>query len=379
MTFDLLAQVESDTGAEYRRVGPDDGGEHAGPCPRCGGADRFHVWPEYVGPNYKAGVKGKFACIDSTAAIPRAGCGLGGDSIQYLRDVHGLGYVRAHRIVTGQDPPLQGTARPAAIASSTRPTAYTVKPSCDLWQGRARAFVDWAEGELWNGDGEALGYLVARRGLRPETIKHFRLGYNPKGLHCPGDKWGRSERVYCPHGIAIPCFAEGALWYVKVRRPAYHKGTTEPDGLGEVLGHVVDFAQDDKYLHVSGGQPCALFGADDLRGDGRPLLVCEGELDCMLAWQELRDLADVCAIKPGGRRGLPANWRLSLQPYSTLLVCYDVDENAAGDRMAGAWLAQSKRARRVRVPGGSDVTDLTDFYLAGGDLRAWLAAHLDAA
>ena len=32
---------------ELRRVtiGP-QGPEYAGPCPLCGGSDRFHVWPE---------------------------------------------------------------------------------------------------------------------------------------------------------------------------------------------------------------------------------------------------------------------------------------------------------------------------------------------
>jgi len=366
--LELLELVRQDTGAEFPRKAATRGGEHKGPCPVCGGQNRFCVWPADTAHDGKS----YFTCHDGD----RAGCGIHGDLADYLEDVRNMPHLDALKAAgviagNGQIP----TSTPRAAWPTPTPKAHTVKPPCDLWQGRARAFVDWAEGKLWSDDGEALGYLVARRGLSPETVKHYHLGYNPKGLSCPGSKWGQLKRVYCPHGVTIPCLAEGALWYVRVRRPAYRKGTIEPDGLAQALGHVVDFAQESKYLCVTGSTSPALFGADDLRGDGRPLLVCEGEFDAMLAWQELRELCDVCAIKTG-RGGLPANWLLSLSPYSELLVCYDVDANAAGDRMAGAWLAQSKRARRVRVPEGSD---LTDFHNLGGDLRAWLAYHLDAA
>jgi len=259
--------------------------------------------------------------------------------------------------------------------SAPTPRTHTVKPPCDQWQERGRAFVEWARGQLWSEAGEALPYLLGERGLRAETLQHYKVGYNPKGLSCPGSKWGQLKRVYCPHGVTIPTFAKGALWSVVVRRPAHRKGTKEPDALAQALGHVVDFADDTKYMSVTGSERGALFGADDLRGDGRPLLVCEGEFDAMLAWQEIGDLADVCALKMG-KDGLPDNWLVSLLPYSTILVAYDVDGNRAGDKMAGPWLEQSGRAHRAKVPEGGD---LTGFYNLGGDLRAWLAYHLDAA
>ena len=54
-----------------------NGGEWQGPCPACGGDDRFHVWPE------QNEGKGAYWC---------RGCGKTGDNIQYLRDFCGLSF-----------------------------------------------------------------------------------------------------------------------------------------------------------------------------------------------------------------------------------------------------------------------------------------------
>ena len=40
---DLLALIGRDV--QLRRVASTNGGEWAGPCPFCGGHDRFRVWP----------------------------------------------------------------------------------------------------------------------------------------------------------------------------------------------------------------------------------------------------------------------------------------------------------------------------------------------
>lgn len=73
---DLLTLLESDT--PLRRVSSTNGGEYAGPCPFCGGYDRFRVWPG----------KGRYWC---------RGCGRSGDAIQYLRDFYGLSFTEARR------------------------------------------------------------------------------------------------------------------------------------------------------------------------------------------------------------------------------------------------------------------------------------------
>src|SRR5712692_6483988 len=63
---------------DMRRVSSSGGGEYAGPCPFCGGKDRFRCWP----------AKGRAWCRQ---------CGWKGDAIQLLRDRDGLSFTEAKR------------------------------------------------------------------------------------------------------------------------------------------------------------------------------------------------------------------------------------------------------------------------------------------
>ena len=58
-------------GIQYKRAGNKDGGEYQGPCPGCGGEDRFHIWPEQNEGD------GSYWC---------RGCEAAGDVIQFLID-----------------------------------------------------------------------------------------------------------------------------------------------------------------------------------------------------------------------------------------------------------------------------------------------------
>ena len=131
-------------------------------------------------------------------------------------------------------------------------------------------------------------------------------------------------------------------------------------------------------MSVKGGVQIMMFGLDKLRFD-KPLLVCEGELDAMLAWQELNDggsgepLVDVVAF--GGSKkvsnGLPGRWVLRMLPYERVLVAYDGD--MAGVEGAKALAAQCGRAEVLETVKGRD---LTDMFLAGVDLREWIGEVL---
>ena len=66
-----------------------------------------------------------------------------------------------------------------------------------------------------------------------------------------------ARKVWLPRGVTIPCWVDGMLWYVKMRRPAGRS----------------------KYWSIRGGRS-ALFGGDLL--GGRPVvLLCEGEFDAI--------------------------------------------------------------------------------------------------
>ena len=86
---------------ELKRVASTNGGEYAGPCPGCGGNDRFRVWQE----------TGRYWCRQ---------CARSGDCIQYLRDFRGCSFRDAARIA-GKDlrppPPAQQAHRRALEAA----------------------------------------------------------------------------------------------------------------------------------------------------------------------------------------------------------------------------------------------------------------------
>jgi DNA primase len=350
---DLLAEIEKDT--QLRKVATTNGGEWAGPCPFCGGEDRFRLWP-----SHPSG-RGRWWCRR---------CDRGGDAIEYLQLRGNLSFRQAVEALGG-DLDRAASAAPERRRPA-RPAVPDVEPPGAPWQARARAFCEYARNQLWGDAGQgARAYLAEARGLREETIRRFGLGYNPACVYDrPVAKWGLDEgrAVYLSRGIVIPCEVGGVLWYVQVRRPL--EGGRLLAYLG---GDVAVWRPEAKYMAVKGSAGKALFGAGDLQGKD-VLLFCEGEPDAMLAWQELRDLVDVVTMGGAtkGRHGLPGRWLLQLLQYRVILAAYDAD--GAGQAGAAKLAKHSKRAVPVTVPAGGD---LTGFYQAGGDLRAWLAFHIE--
>jgi len=312
---DLLAIIESDT--PLKRVANTNGGEYAGPCPFCGGKDRFRVWP--TPPDGRP----RWWCRQ---------CDRHGDAIAYLRQRYGLSYREALERLgeSPESPPNRPAAPPPLSLPATQPS----------WDWRtAEKVLLTCEAALWSPTGQRARDWLAKRGLEEESLRTWRIGYNP------ADR--KIEGIFVPRGIVIPCLVDGKIWYLKVRRPV-------PPLPGP------------KYQQVKGGRT-ALFGLDLIEGKS-VAVICEGELDAILLWQEAGDLVDVVAL--GSATARPAFLpRLVMARY--WLVATDRDR--AGERAAAWWGEFSSRVRRVRPPQGND---LTDFYLAGGDLRAWVEFYL---
>jgi hypothetical protein len=206
------------------------------------------------------------------------------------------------------------------------------------WRDQALDTVHNCQAFLWSDTGtKALGWL-SRRGLAKDTVKKWRLGFNPCDQKLSG--------LWVARGIVIPCLAAGQTWYLKVRRAS-----------GQA-----------KYSQVSGGQ-VALFGADTIANHDT-VVVTEGEFDAMLLHQEAGDLVGVVTMGSAAAR-LPDAWVPHLLGVQRLLVAYDTD--VAGARGAARWESVSSRAQRIVPLSGKDVTD---FQLAGGDLRAWVLLAL---
>ena len=334
--IDIVALTGRDT--RLKRIASTGGGEYAGPCPRCGGRDRFHV-----------NVSGWWFC---RRCHPKRG-----DVIEYVRWRDGVDFKTACERL-GVVLEREGrTASPAAASkpAPARPVPRAAPPN-PAWQARARAFLEQAEHTLWSEAGRrALAYLREKRGLTDETIRRRRLGFHPQDAWEERETWGlapaveggKPKRVWLPRGIVIPCIVEGDIWYVKVRR-----ATGKP-----------------KYLNVAGGEP-ALFGIETLEGK-RVAVLTEGEFDAMLLHQEAGDLVGVATM--GGVQTRPAGrWALALLPLRRILIAFDGD--AVGNTWAKHLLWEIARAERLPLPPGMDVTD---YYLSGGDLRAWVMKGIE--
>jgi len=296
--------------------------EYAGPCPKCGGTDRFHVTSEW------------WMCRQ--CHYPR------GDAIEYLRWLHGLSFGEAcHRLGMRPDDILQRSAKP-----TVRPDAILSEPPPAKWQTRAREFVSYSQDQL-AASGKAMGYLVGR-GLSSETIACSGLGYNPRDLRDDGAAWGLSGKVWLPQGLVIPCEMGDSLWFVKVRREQ-----SEP-----------------KYVAVKGSHKRGVvygLGAKSSAGD---LILCEGELNALILRQCLAPVAQVVSVGDAGNR--PGHQALTLMlRYARWWSLFDPDS-------AGQKGARSLRARypRFRTLGWFYENDANDAFLAGHSLAMRLLPQI---
>ncbi len=222
------------------------------------------------------------------------------------------------------------------------------------WMARAGVFADWAAETLWAEAGVAGQRYLAQRGLTEATWKAARLGWNPKVLQDRPERWGfqaRENPVWLHAGVTIPHVTpEGLVQAVKVR--CFSGGQAEKAG-GK------------KYRGPRGGR-MALYGQE--RWAGLPvLLLVEGEFDALLAWQEAGDLVDVATLA-GAKANLDTGDALALLGKAVIVAVYDADE--AGQTGGAAVTARWPRAKQAQPPDH----DLTDYWVHGGNLRAWIAA-----
>lgn len=322
--IDLLDLAERDT--QLRKVAGTRGGEYAGPCPSCGGHDRFRVQPER-GLWFCRGCRERWA-----------------DAIEYVRWRYNVGFREAIGMLGGG---ITLRATPIHRHVVEEPL-YEPSPA---WKGRAAEVVAEAAELLWSDVGtRALDYLRGR-GLGDETIARFAAGYIPADRYEQLAVWGLDaeprKRVWLPRGIVLPWIVDGdEVWCLKVRRPADRP----------------------KYIAVKGSIP-TIFGTRHLRGH-RMLVLPEGELDAMLLWQEAGDLADVATMGSAGKKIDPRAARF-LDAPDRVLLAYDGDQ--AGADGAERRIAESAKLGRLGLPEGQDITD---YHLAGGDLRRLVAGAL---
>lgn len=321
----ILDVLDADT--PLKRVGATDGGEYAGPCPWCGGDDRFRVWP-----NHHSG-HSRYWCRK---------CGQHGDAIDLLMDLRGVDFRQAcEALSSGTLPQIEEGRQRTRVNKMSLPS---VRPQNPDWEQQARAILTRCKDLLWQPVGRsALNYLRARN-LEDQTIRFFELGYNPDYLELDGVAWGQEKSVVIRRGIVIPHHSPAGLQKLNVRRWAKGAGP--------------------KYMAATGSMS-GLFEAGTF-DYSKPTVLVEGEFDAMLIWQYAGDLVNAVATgsTTGGRR---ARWvyRLCATPHA--YIAYD--NEPAGDDAAQWWLSKLPLSTRL-LPEDKDPAEM------GSLVRGWILQSL---
>ncbi len=335
---------------KLRKAASTHGGEWHGPCPGCGGKDRFHVWPD------QNEGKGGYWCRS---------CGKTGDNIQFLRDFSGLSFAEACAelgisLQDRQSAPAAATLRSPRPPAIPEPTSFTpaVHPlPADLWQEKAEKFLEWSQERLlWNSD--VIAWLE-ERGIGLQTAKDYRLGWNPgengKDLYRARKSWGLDEAfredgkpkaLWIPKGLVIPYIVDGVLYRIRIRRP-----------------------EGNPRYYVLPGSSMAVMA---IGAERRAFVVVESELDA-IACAEACPLAGAIAL--GSVSAKPdAEAETSLRKALSILLALDYDE--AGKKAVAWWTEHFQNCSRWPVPKGKDPGDARRM---GMDLGAWIKAGLPPA
>lgn len=256
---------------------------------------------------------------------------------------HGGSLISLHKAVAGKGvklaPLSDGTVKAVSVS---RPKPRVVARPVDA---TALLRIERAELRLWDEDRASEGhlrFLMDKRGLLPETITANRLGL----------EYSKRDEDW---RILIPVILDGKV--INVRR---YKMNAEPgDKMRSLQGH---------------GSGAMLFGADLLiEHPDAPVLLCESELDCILANQEAAQEDGtrlyVAVTGTGGAGNVPAN--LDLLAGREVYIGYDADE--AGRKGASA---VAKRLAELGTTAG--VLDLTALGLdpeSGQDITDLLIQH----
>ena len=367
-----VSELYLSLGLELKPKGrsPKRGEELCGPCPSCGGKDRFLIWPEQ-----NDGL-GSYSCS--------RGCGAAGDTIQFLRDFQGMDFFEAKKAAGLATAPRPRTSvpRPPARRAEAGITEAPVEEATTQWRVKATNFAAVCHERLLQ-ENRWMEWLSAR-GLPEKAVRAFGLGWNAgdgKNAHImrPRSIWGLPDlppkkegekgkkNIWLPRGLVIPFRGEdGRVSRLRIRRPEEDRSST---GISM------------PYYVIPGSDMTPFWMPQ--RASSLPIGICcvavESELDALaLSWAA----GDVCAViglMTAKVRSLPPSHMRRLSACARILVATDFgDEPDMHGKQAGAegweiWKRSFAQARRWPCVQGKDPGEM---FAAGVDLRLWVLAGL---
>lgn len=337
--INLLTLVQGDT--RLKKVATTQGGEYHGPCPRCGGRDRFIIQLN------RKGMGSRWSC--------RACSDKWGDAIAYIQWHDGVDFLTACEILgltmeTRHQPRVRlGVQRqaPAAPALASLADNDYIALRDEEWQRCAWRFVEECRENLYHtpqGVDIWIDYLVAQRGISNSALRVHWVGWNPIAI---AEYWGEHD-VFLPRGIVLPWVdaSTDQIYKVKFR-------------LGREAKH--------KYAQVVGGAN-ALYRALPVQ-PGQTVMLVEGEFDQLASFSEL--FPDIRPVATGSSEGARlTEWVAEIALAKHVLLAFDADP--AGDDAAIWWQnVLGDIAVRLRPHEGMDICQMV---AAGVDLRDWVAS-----
>ncbi len=293
--------------------------ESAGPCPKCGGTDRFHVQADW------------FFCRHCHEKR--------GDVIEFVQWKNNITFVEAIQMLDGNSiGSLPATKRAPAI-----------KPQFERppdWQKDANNLAERAHWRLMDDDDSAA--IAARdyldsRGIETHTWQAFKLGYAPS-VAIPGTQG--KERA---PAIVMPWYKGGKVCGVRYRFLEKQGDCKQTALAGSIFGGV-----------LYGGQALET-GTHELS----TLLICEGELNACSIWQCSRYTSlNVLSLGSESAAVAPAMVEYASR-YATVMVWLDKEERAQSA------MAALPGAYAIKSVEGQDAND----SLRSGELGALLAVH----
>lgn len=255
MTIDVSIKEQIDLRkliGEYIELNGHESGEMSGPCPKCGGTDRFHVTAD------------SWFCRQCHPKFD--------DAPAFVQWFHGCSFPEAMERL-GAAPVAVERRTPAAKRSVAHPVS-------EEWRAKAQRIVNAAYHDLMSqvGFGEGGEYLI-KRSIEPESWKAFGLGFKAD-VPLP-HTWDKEKRVYihpAQPAIVIPWYRGGKLTAIRYRFLQQH---TYTDVRNREISRKQTAMFDSDFSGVLYGGQALLGCAEDLR----TLVLCEGELNAISIWQ----------------------------------------------------------------------------------------------
>lgn len=268
-------------------------GELCGPCPKCGGDDRFYVSKEYA------------ACRQC-----------------HEKRMDAVGLVAwLHNVTQGQAVAmLDGGATWRPVQAKQGATVGATDDGGSFAEYAPR-LVQQAQERLYSPAGAAARDYLTRRGLTQDTWRAF-------GLGCVASRPLPDDRTQAAPAVTWPVFAfdTGALVAVRYR---FIVQTATGDRYDSLKGSTMRG-------HMFGVQGLPAFVRMAPREDGRNaerlrcLVLCEGEVNAMSIWQACAGTnVDVLSTGSQSVRKLP-DWTVDVAArYGAVLTWFDEAERAA--------------------------------------------------